>query len=324
MINIYIDPFNFACPQQDGNMQQFEDYVNNLLLWNDFKNTDWANILITERTMEILFDTGDYPLWDNIKSSILSYGLVEIQAKDIIDVVEGLLKTTTVEHYLKNEDIIYQDCTCNPLELIQSLPEEYRISSLNLMVQMALVDYYINSSETEQIYINRILNFEFKELNISAKILKCNQNNFSKKIPHFPYDIDYNFKCSKNMLGLYKSIDPIKMWKTSKSDEQYKMALLIYIYQRNIESGLNNSIEAISKWDFGKKFILSVKIFQENMVDTHALRTGKGPEDPQKKRGEDKAWRRDIDYTFHLHYWLGMNSVEFAKIVIHDDMSIPI
>jgi hypothetical protein len=51
---------------------------------------------------------------------------------------------------------------------------------------------------------------------------------------------------------------------------------------------------------------------------------GKGGNEPQQKRGQDKAWRRDIDYEYHLHYWeCDDGSVEFASVVTHNDFSIP-
>jgi hypothetical protein len=63
----------------------------------------------------------------------------------------------------------------------------------------------------------------------------------------------------------------------------------------------------------------------ENLSDTHWLRTGKGANNPQKKRRKDKAepWRRDIDRDYHLHYWKTANGTEFASVVVHDDMTIP-
>ena len=60
------------------------------------------------------------------------------------------------------------------------------------------------------------------------------------------------------------------------------------------------------------------------MEDTHALRESSGGNALQRMRGDDKAWRRDIDREYHLHYWAcEVSTVEFACVVTHDDFYIP-
>lgn len=97
------------------------------------------------------------------------------------------------------------------------------------------------------------------------------------------------------------------------------------------------------KWTFGKRFFATVQeccrnrsdlaekllrsiietIDKQKLQDTHWLRTGKGGNDPQCKRGQDAAWRRDIDRQYHLHYWeCEVGIVEFANMVTHNDFSI--
>ena len=66
-------------------------------------------------------------------------------------------------------------------------------------------------------------------------------------------------------------------------------------------------------------------ITARNLVAVHALRTGRGGNDPQRSRGSDKAQRRDIDRDFHLHYWeCADRSVELASVVHHNEFSIPV
>jgi len=100
-------------------------------------------------------------------------------------------------------------------------------------------------------------------------------------------------------------------------------------------------------WSFNRKFLETVKklgfdkenkkieillrscaetILEENLKDTHHLRTGKSGNSSQRERKKDKAkaWRRDIDYEYHLHYWKTLdNKIEFASVVTHNDMKIP-
>jgi hypothetical protein len=65
-------------------------------------------------------------------------------------------------------------------------------------------------------------------------------------------------------------------------------------------------------------------IYGHNMASVHALRGGMSGNTPVRTRNGDTAQRRDIDRTFHLHYWECTDgSVEIASVVYHDDFSIP-
>jgi hypothetical protein len=62
------------------------------------------------------------------------------------------------------------------------------------------------------------------------------------------------------------------------------------------------------------------------LAATHALREGQSGGAPQRHRSTDgaTAWRRDIDYEYHLHYWeCSDGTVELASMGPHNDFSIP-
>lgn len=59
-----------------------------------------------------------------------------------------------------------------------------------------------------------------------------------------------------------------------------------------------------------------------NLVKSHHLRSGKGPNDAQRMRGNWGAWRHDLDDEFHLHYWRHGSVVELANVVVHNDFDI--
>jgi hypothetical protein len=62
----------------------------------------------------------------------------------------------------------------------------------------------------------------------------------------------------------------------------------------------------------------------EQLAAVHALRAGKGGNNPKWTRGKDNAQRRDIDTEFHLHYWkCADGTIELASVVRHNDFSIP-
>jgi hypothetical protein len=69
---------------------------------------------------------------------------------------------------------------------------------------------------------------------------------------------------------------------------------------------------------------LSETIDEQNMRAVHAKRTGSGGGDPQELRDQNKAWRRDIDREYHLHYWeCDDGTIEFASVGPHNMFDIP-
>jgi hypothetical protein len=138
----------------------------------------------------------------------------------------------------------------------------------------------------------------------------------------------------------------LDIWISATSDELYIRAISIFVIQINFSLEKPKPKQEITSWYFGNRFLKTAKdlgflheqakarmllrscaetILRENLGDTHWLRTGKGANNPQTKREKDKAaaWRRDIDREYHLHYWETAKGIEFASVVVHNDMKIP-
>jgi hypothetical protein len=128
---------------------------------------------------------------------------------------------------------------------------------------------------------------------------------------------------------------------------EYEKAISLYIEKIDCQTLKIGSDNYRLSYFFGSKFLDTVEklgfkteynkvkkllrscsetILEENPSATHWLRIKKGANSAQKKRKKDQAsaWRRDIDYEYHLHYWKTTeNRIEFASVVTHNDMTIP-
>jgi hypothetical protein len=156
---------------------------------------------------------------------------------------------------------------------------------------------------------------------------------------------------------LIKWLDEKTLLNKAAPQETIEPAIKVAIYklclerlERNLSQKRQVEIDEIEEerekfreWTFGKDFFATVReccrnrsdlaerllrsiietIDRQQLQDTHRLRTGKGGDDPRRKRGQDAAWRRDIDREYHLHYWeCEEGMVEFANMVPHNDFSI--
>jgi hypothetical protein len=64
------------------------------------------------------------------------------------------------------------------------------------------------------------------------------------------------------------------------------------------------------------------EIMNLNMKDTHELREGRSGGSNQICHNGYLAWRRDIDYEYHLHYWKKGNELVFTDVVPHNVFKI--
>jgi len=66
-------------------------------------------------------------------------------------------------------------------------------------------------------------------------------------------------------------------------------------------------------------------VLGRNLRTTHELRVTKKATSAQKSRARDGAlaWRKDVDYEYHLHYWvLKSGQIELSKVGVHNDFTI--
>lgn len=90
--------------------------------------------------------------------------------------------------------------------------------------------------------------------------------------------------------------------------------------------GTYNSVLGNCSEEVAEKAVRAVveSIEKTALRDAHALRVNSSGSSPQKKRGEDIAFRADIDYEFHVHFWRCADGcVELASVAKHSDYSIP-
>ncbi|MBF2758664.1 MAG: hypothetical protein ISN28_05190 [Ectothiorhodospiraceae bacterium AqS1] len=150
-----------------------------------------------------------------------------------------------------------------------------------------------------------------------------------------------------NFTDLIKSVDETRIWTpASGSASDFETALQIAIFKNRLDRGDESEWPIKTPVIFGSIFIESIKECYEGnwrniasktlrsiaeVVDeidtakTHWLRKSKSGNSAQRSRASDgaKAWRRDIDYEYHLHYWKNGEMIELASIVTHNDFSIP-
>ena len=107
MPRLYLDPFLFSCPPAELGLEEFSAFIESLLTWKELKNNPGIPVFICQDTYSALAETNSYPMWPNLKEAIGQLGMVDVQPKDVIDLINSLLtKLPNVETFLHIDDIL--------------------------------------------------------------------------------------------------------------------------------------------------------------------------------------------------------------------------
>jgi hypothetical protein len=161
----------------------------------------------------------------------------------------------------------------------------------------------------------------------------------------YPHDVTSTIVICASFADFLRSLDPAEVWRRGFSGARIELAIRLAVFSHLAGGGHPVSWGNLPAFSLGREFLKSVAacgfdgdlrrirrllracretILREALAGTHHLRIGSGAAQPQRRRGDDAAWRRDIDYEYHLHYWeCTSGPPELACVVAHGDFNIP-
>jgi hypothetical protein len=328
MTDIVIDPFVLAYPIVNKDSNNFEEYIFRILDIKEIMDLKNVKLLISKNTSEILVRENNYPDWNDLKEALTNFGLKEIiQPKDVLATVQGILKSSEIEELTGLKEILFDHLEYDS-EILNDRNQAYKEEMERLFLL-----FIVNQN-----MYGRCLMASTNERKIFIKGTIIDGDFYNESILTLPDEFEGEINTFSSIEKMFELLDPIYLWGKSTTKEQYIDSLNIYLYQR-----IGKFFDE-SNWTFGDVFFEKARrcgflhepskiksllksiadtLLEENLSSTHALRAGVGPSEPQLTRGSEKAWRKDIDYEYHLHYWHSSNSYEFASLGVHNDMYIP-
>jgi hypothetical protein len=340
--DLFLDPYLLAFPKDPSSVKQIEDYALLLETSLQLHSENWVTLYRLADQYSVLDEAGAYPEWDEVKQALLRLNIEHISPKDILSVAGYLLdRPVPLEDKLHLRDILLDDISCNPSQHLDSRPASFVDCYHRLSALACLVRRSEPLNEHAEVLITSGLDTDPLGTEVNVHVLECTFTQDATKFS-LPCDAHGHFSCCATKHSVYLSLDPVAIWLACDNAQGYLKALEICIYQTAPVSGEATN----SSWTLGRQFLQTASTLgflkdpakaeillracaetalSLKMPDTHALRTGRGGGDPQRKRGRDKAkaWRRDIDRQYHLHYWETPNGPEFASVVVHNDFAIP-
>jgi hypothetical protein len=357
-----IDPFLLAYPRLNENTNQctdeFDNYLNTLIEWEEFivNNKGIEHFYVSFIYADVLAQVNGYPEWEELERIITYLNLSHIiQPHDIHNIINNILKLPCIEDRINIKEVLfdYEQVKCIPSDCLLEREPIFQENYYRIAIFQSLLETLFYNKVIDKVLVTRHHKHNSHFITLKAEILDYDLIN---QLPHInlgkPYLIEANLISCGNpeyISNLYNSVleQVVDIWRNSTSETVYYDAIKRYIKDFNSQLLQPRTENEILSWSFGSKFVETMKklgftnedkkikmllrscaetILEENLSDTHWLRKGKGANNTQKERKKDKAkaWRRDIDYEYHLHYWKTTNNeIEFASVVIHNDMKIP-
>jgi hypothetical protein len=345
MPSVTIDAGVLAAPPPDSDRSTVLEYVETLLDWRQLLEEPWVAIYMSERVAEVLDGDGLYPLRHALRQVFSRTGIVEYDVNTVAMVGENLLRLTPhFETIFKIRDVLCETPETDP-DLLSITTHRHMASELaRCVVLFALLREHCRHPIADHALVVRPWHGR-TQVRVRAIIhdLEHERDDMSP-LPKPPDYFQGSVWVCQSFRELVTGISEASIWQTAKDEAGYEIAANIALYKSRLERGLEPEWGEGSSFRFGPRFITRAnQCFQSSptslierslramvetidrlrMEDVHALRQSDSGGAPQRVRGKDKGWRRDIDREFHLHYWEGAAGIEFGWIGPHNDFQLP-
>ena len=345
MLDVTIDAGVIAVPEPVVSADVLHNYVDTLLDWSSLVDEPWVTIHISAEASGALFADGLYPLRNQLRAVFNDHGIVEYDINTVDRVVNKLLTLTpSFEAHFRLTDVLAEPLSTEP-DII-SLTTHVGLQSYlaRCVVFIAILRKYCQQALAGHSLIIRSAPHPI--VKVRAQIHDIDHER--EDLPKLPSPPDYfegDILVCDDFKGLVKCLDEAAILIEAYDNSGVELAIRVALFKDNIEQSQEPNWSESRVPIIGNGFLttcvecchghgpkLSPKILRaivetmqnRNMNAVHALRIGKGGDDPQRMRGTDKAQRRDIDDEFRLHYWgCSDGSIELGSVVHHNDFTIP-
>jgi hypothetical protein len=312
--------------------QELEDAVSAIVSWKELLSKSFPTSYISQEATDVLANLRGFPIWGDIRDKLQRSGC-EIDARDVIEVFNGLLKLTTIEEELGIVDMLAGAVTVAPQNYLTTIDALDRSFEQECLMLLCL-------RETNALDDSRLVLFT-KDLPMSPQTFdvvgQVDLVEFSegrKNVLPTGAAMAGKFSAINNFEHFYLCCNSEVLWRSAKSkvdiEESIRSALSPegrtiswLLGDRFMESYENNHLQNSVHVDAILRSCREV-IEDMSLQDTHKLRETAAAASRQQMRGADHAWRRDVTRDMHLHYWITDHGPELAWITVtHNDFFIP-
>jgi len=343
--SVTIDASVLAVPSNVSSADAVHEYVDSLLDWQVLLNEPWVAIYMSERAAEGLFEKELYPLRDHLRQLFAAHGVTEYDVNTVARVADQLLQTTpSFETYFKVKDVLFEQLSTTP-DILQFCTSQGLHSDLaRCIVLIAILRNHCSTAVRDHSLILRDACTPTVTVEALVHCLECEREDV-EELPSPPDFFRGDVLVCKDFRGLIDCLEASAILLSSSDDVGIETAIRVALYKARLGRGEEPEWTETGRMRLGAEFSQHLRkccadadssfpsralraiveaIDQQNLRAIHALRESPAGNSPQRTRGRDRAWRRDIDREYHLHYWeCGDGSIELASVGVHNEFAIP-
>jgi hypothetical protein len=328
-LQLILDPSSLALSSMGNTKVDALGYIEELLAWDQLSSKPFGIAITSQETWYSLYEDKQLPDDRSLQIRLQECNVQEHDANEVIQHISNIIMRRP---YLE--------------EVAAPPPQEDKILPLDNDMHFLGPNMHRIFSKIIQILKHRDSTGEEQVSIIAQKIVKAN-----KWTPETPSgqgtkgaELATTLLLAGNYQGFLQHIDIAKLLSSLPFDEHELTIALQLTYDRYI--GSTTPSDDMPHYKIGDRFIKRIHflnpapeiigklvtimvetLLEVNLKKAHYLRKNKSGASPPKTRQKDGAlaWRRDIAYEHHLHYWKGDGGhVEFAWFSFpHDDFECP-
>lgn len=345
MPSVTIDAGVLAAPPLESDRTTVLEYVETLLDWRLLLDEPWVAIYMSERAAEVLDADGLFPLRHALQEVFNQTGIIEYDVNTVALVADRLLQLTPhFETIFRVQDVLCETTTAEP-DLLSITTHQNLASELaRCVVLFALLREHCRNPIVDHALIVQPWQGQ-TEVVVQALIHDLEHDRDDMlPMPEPPEFFSGSVWVCQSFRELVSGIDETRVWQTAQDEAGCEIAVQIALYKSRLARHLEPEWGESVNFRFGRRFIARAnECFQDNaasliertlraivetidnikLEDVHALRENDAGGASQRVREQDKAWRRDIDREYHLHYWEGPEGIEFGWMGPHNDFHLP-
>ena len=346
--SVTIDAGVLAPPKEDGSAEDARGYVNTLLDWRKFLDELWIAVYMSERASEVLFEDELYPLRESLRNLFATNGIEEFDVNTVATVADTLLQLTpSLEERFSISDVLTDGLSVDPNILGPSTGNALQSDLARCLILIAILRQYCGEAVRDHFLILRRAPGPIVTVQAKIEAIEHSRDDLNE-LPTSPEMFKGDVLICDDFRGLIQCLNESSILVSSTDSLGLETAIRIALYKSRLGRGKDPDWDDLRGLHIGHRFIDTVHnscknqgdsfpakvlraivetLDEENMAATHALRTGPGGDNPQRRRAADSAgaMRRDIAQDHHLHYWSCDNGVvELASVSYpHDNFWIP-
>jgi hypothetical protein len=347
MLSITIDASTFAPPFSNPTSDNVYLFVERLLDWTDALDRGSAKVLTSRSTPTVLIGCDLYPLRPHLRTLLAQTGVTEYDANTVAVLVETLLtRSLKLEDAFLISDVLASDVSFAPNIFENYNPEALRYECQRCAVVVAILRTHAHDPILSHHAIAVRARREDRIVQVRGLLDLVEHTRADLGgLPVPPAYFQGSILLCESFQDYLLAVEEVAVWQNAAGDEDLGLAIRIALLKTRLRRGGEADWDDLPRFSIGRHFFETVRacgvfsgsglsertlravietVDHLNLPGTHPLRIGTGGGDPQRMRGADAAWRRDIDRQYHLHYWECIGGfVEFASIVVHNEFTIP-